>query len=93
MTDIATTLDLAPQARIVARLAAGVRDEQLDGRTPCPRYAVRNLLGHLGHLAVAFRAAARKDLLLHLLPVPLAAGQLDLGVGQFTLLLAQVGLG
>ncbi|MER5375038.1 TIGR03086 family metal-binding protein [Streptomyces sp. NPDC002553] len=62
MTDIATTLDLAPQARIVARLAADVRDEQLDGRTPCPRYAVRNLLGHLGHLAVAFRDAARKDL-------------------------------
>ncbi|MEU0672413.1 TIGR03086 family metal-binding protein [Streptomyces sp. NPDC006172] len=62
MTDIATTLDLAPQARIVARLAAGVRDEQLDGPTPCPRYAVRNLLGHLTHLAVAFRDAARKDL-------------------------------
>ncbi len=29
----------------------------------------------------------------HLLPVPLAAGQLDLGVGQFALLFAEVGLG
>ncbi|WP_411148817.1 TIGR03086 family metal-binding protein [Streptomyces sp. A30] len=60
MTD--TTLDLGPQARIVARLAEGVTDEQLSGPTPCPEYAVRNLLGHLAGLAVAFRDAGRKDL-------------------------------
>ena len=57
-----TILDLGPQTRIVARLAAGVRDEQLGDGTPCPAYAVRNLLGHLTGLAVAFRDAARKDL-------------------------------
>ncbi|MGW6294333.1 TIGR03086 family metal-binding protein [Streptomyces sp. NPDC055058] len=60
MTDI--PLDLGPQARIVARLAGAVTDEQLADRTPCPDYQVRHLLGHLTGLAVAFRDAARKDL-------------------------------
>jgi uncharacterized protein (TIGR03086 family) len=60
MTD--TTLDLGPQARIVARLADGVTDEQLADETPCPGYRVRTILGHLTGLAVAFRDAARKDL-------------------------------
>ncbi|MDQ1020548.1 TIGR03086 family metal-binding protein [Streptomyces afghaniensis] len=57
-----TTLDLGPQAAVVARLADGVTDERLADATPCPRYAVRNLLGHLTGLAVAFRDAGRKDL-------------------------------
>ncbi|MEU4169585.1 TIGR03086 family metal-binding protein [Streptomyces sp. NPDC026665] len=56
------TFDFGPQALVVARLAAGVTDEQLDGATPCPEYAVHNLLGHLAGLAVAFRDAGRKDL-------------------------------
>lgn len=56
------TLDLGAQTRTVARLAAGVRDDRLADGTPCPAYAVRNLLGHLTGLAVAFRDAARKDL-------------------------------
>ncbi|MFG2130151.1 TIGR03086 family metal-binding protein [Streptomyces sp. NPDC048751] len=56
------TLDLGPQTRIVARLAAGVRDEQLTDVTPCPGTAVRNMLGHLLGLAAAFRDAGRKDL-------------------------------
>ncbi|WP_327346608.1 TIGR03086 family metal-binding protein [Streptomyces europaeiscabiei] len=63
MTDHAPIpLDLAPQARIVAGLARGVRDEQLSDPTPCPEYAVHNILGHLLGLAVAFRDAGRKDL-------------------------------
>lgn len=57
-----TTLDLGPQALIVASLAAGVKDEQLDGATPCPEYAVHHMLGHLFGLATAFRDAGRKDL-------------------------------
>ncbi|MEU9144969.1 TIGR03086 family metal-binding protein [Streptomyces sp. NPDC048349] len=61
MTDT-TTLDLAPQARVVARLVAGVPEARLAAPTPCPAYAVRDLLGHLTGLAVAFRDAARKDL-------------------------------
>ncbi|MET9902553.1 TIGR03086 family metal-binding protein [Streptomyces sp. NPDC006446] len=56
------TFDLGPQALIVARLADAVTDDRLDGVTPCPDYAVRNILGHLAGLSVAFRDAARKDL-------------------------------
>ncbi|GHE10012.1 TIGR03086 family metal-binding protein [Streptomyces alanosinicus] len=55
-------VDLGPQTRIVARLAESVTDEQLTARTPCPDCAVRNLLGHVQLLSVAFRDAARKDL-------------------------------
>ncbi|MFC8129335.1 TIGR03086 family metal-binding protein [Streptomyces sp. NPDC057302] len=56
------TIDFAPQARLVAAVAEGVRDEQLAGPTPCPEYQVRQLLGHLVGLTGAFRDAARKDL-------------------------------
>ncbi|MDT0610684.1 TIGR03086 family metal-binding protein [Streptomyces lancefieldiae] len=56
------TLDLGPQTRILARLAEGVSDARLADPTPCPDLAVRNLLGHLTGLAIAFRDAARKDL-------------------------------
>ncbi|AZM78398.1 TIGR03086 family protein [Streptomyces sp. KPB2] len=56
------TLDLGPQTRILARLADGVREDRLADPTPCPDLAVRNLLGHLTGLALAFRDAARKDL-------------------------------
>jgi uncharacterized protein (TIGR03086 family) len=64
MTDTTQTptVDLGPQAAVVARLAAGVTDEQLADPTPCPKYAVRNVLAHLAGLAVAFRDAGRKDL-------------------------------
>ncbi|NXY94639.1 TIGR03086 family protein [Streptomyces sp. BR123] len=57
-----TPLDLRPQARVVARLAAGVPDDRLAAPTPCPEYAVSDLLSHLALLAVAFRDAARKNL-------------------------------
>lgn len=60
--DDTATLDLAPQTRLVARLAQAVRDDQLSDPTPCPEYAVRHLLGHLLGLALAFRDAGRKDL-------------------------------
>lgn len=59
---VTTPLDLGPQARIVARLAQNVPDARLSDRTPCPRYTVGDLLGHIAGLAVAFRDAARKDL-------------------------------
>lgn len=62
MTAETTTLDLGPQTRILTRLADGVREDRLADPTPCPDLAVRNLLGHLTGLAVAFRDAARKDL-------------------------------
>ncbi|MCT7353777.1 TIGR03086 family metal-binding protein [Streptomyces sp. 15-116A] len=62
MTDTDAVLDLGPQTQVVARLAEGVTDEQLEDRTPCPEYRVRHLLGHLLGLSVAFRDAGRKDL-------------------------------
>ncbi|MGY3200909.1 TIGR03086 family metal-binding protein [Streptomyces sp. TE5632] len=60
MTD--SILDLGPQVRVVARLAEGVADVQLVDGTPCPRYAVRDILSHLVGLSAAFRDAGRKDL-------------------------------
>lgn len=57
-----TMIDLGPQTRMVAGLAETVTDEQLTAATPCPDLAVRNLLGHIHMLSVAFRDAARKDL-------------------------------
>ncbi|MFI8963019.1 TIGR03086 family metal-binding protein [Streptomyces sp. NPDC053493] len=61
MTD-PSIVDLGPQARIVARLAARIPDTRLGEPTPCPAYTVGGLLGHLAGLAVAFRDAARKNL-------------------------------
>ncbi|MGY0023111.1 TIGR03086 family metal-binding protein [Streptomyces sp. cg35] len=60
MSDAA--VDIGPQARIVARLAHGVREDQLDLPTPCPDYAVRHLLGHILGLSIGLRAAGRKEL-------------------------------
>ncbi len=53
--------DLSPAARAVARLLGSIQDNQLADPTPCPKYAVRELLGHLVGLATAFRDAARKE--------------------------------
>ncbi|MFE5024213.1 TIGR03086 family metal-binding protein [Streptomyces sp. NPDC056656] len=55
-------VDFGPQTRTVARLADGVGEDQLGLATPCPEYAVRNLLGHILGLTVAFGDAARKNL-------------------------------
>ncbi|MDT0266955.1 TIGR03086 family metal-binding protein [Streptomyces sp. DSM 44915] len=53
--------DLGPVTRRVAELLPGVADGHLDGPTPCPGMPVRDLLGHLLGLTLAFRAAARKE--------------------------------
>lgn len=55
-------IDFAAQSRLVSRIAAQTSDEQLDAPTPCEKYAVRHLLGHLVGLAAAFQNVARKDL-------------------------------
>ncbi|MFF2897598.1 TIGR03086 family metal-binding protein [Streptomyces sp. NPDC057966] len=54
-------IDLEPAARQIASLLDGIDEQQLDGPTPCPDYAVRELLAHLVGLTTAFRDAARKD--------------------------------
>jgi uncharacterized protein (TIGR03086 family) len=55
-----TTIDLGPQTAEVARVVAGVRDEQLRDPTPCAGTSVAGLLDHLLGLALAFRLAAEK---------------------------------
>ncbi|MEU0162849.1 TIGR03086 family metal-binding protein [Streptomyces sp. NPDC006261] len=58
----APALDLEPAARRIVGLLDAIHDDRLGGPTPCPDYAVRELLAHLTGLATAFRDAARKDL-------------------------------
>jgi uncharacterized protein (TIGR03086 family) len=55
-----TTLDLGPQTAEVARVVAGVRDDQLTDPTPCTGTSVAAMLDHLVGLTVAFRLAAEK---------------------------------
>ena len=54
------TRDFAPQAAEVARVVAGVRDDQLTNPTPCAGTSVAALLDHLVGLTLAFRKAAEK---------------------------------
>ena len=55
-----TTLDLRPQAAEVARVVAGIRDDQLGDPTPCAGTPVAGLLDDLVGLTLAFRLAAEK---------------------------------
>ena len=50
-----------PTAQLL-HLASTVTDEQLDDPTPCEGRTIGQLLGHVGGLLGAFRAAADKDL-------------------------------
>jgi uncharacterized protein (TIGR03086 family) len=54
-------LDLGPTTAEVARLVAGVRNEQLGAPTPCAGTPVAGLLDHLVGLTVAFRMGAEKE--------------------------------
>ena len=55
-----TPIDLEPATRRLADLVDGVPDELLDAPTPCSAYTLGDLLDHIGALALAFTAAARK---------------------------------
>ena len=56
-----TAVDLEPATRRMAALVGAVLDSVLDRPTPCPAYAVGDLLDHISGLTFAFTAAARKD--------------------------------
>ncbi|WP_328473870.1 TIGR03086 family metal-binding protein [Actinoplanes sp. NBC_00393] len=59
-TEISDLLDAA--APTVTAAVRGVRDDQLDDRTPCADFKVRDLLNHLLQVAQNFQALAhRKD--------------------------------
>ena len=53
--------DLGPMARHVSDLVIGVGDAEHGAATPCPAYQVADLLEHIGTMAQAFTAAARKQ--------------------------------
>lgn len=53
--------DLGPAADRMARLVAGVRDDQLGDRTPCQEWTVADLLAHVHQFATVFTQNARKE--------------------------------
>lgn len=55
------TIELGTAADQMARLVAGVTDQQLEAPTPCPDLLLGDLLDHVGSLTVAFAAAAAKQ--------------------------------
>ena len=54
-------IDLTPACKRTANVLMNVTDEQLNGPTPCEKLSVRDLAAHVGGLALAFTAAARKE--------------------------------
>ena len=54
-------IDLTQACQRTADVLAKVDDEQLTTRTPCENYRLSDLVSHIGGLALAFTAAARKD--------------------------------
>ncbi|ODQ96240.1 TIGR03086 family metal-binding protein [Mycolicibacterium holsaticum] len=54
-------IDLMPACRRTADVLATVTDEQLSAATPCADMRLDQLLAHIGGLALAFTAAARKE--------------------------------
>ena len=61
MAEAANAIDLGPAARRLAGLVARIPDEELTLPTPCPAYALGDLIEHVGGLAIAFAAAASKE--------------------------------
>lgn len=55
-------LDLQPAADRMVTLISGVPDDALDRPTPCREMRLAQLINHVGGFAMAFRAAAAKDL-------------------------------
>lgn len=53
--------NLGPAAGQLADLVARVDDGELANPTPCPAYAVGDLIEHVGTMALAFTAAANKE--------------------------------
>jgi uncharacterized protein (TIGR03086 family) len=54
-------VDLGPAAQQLSDLLARAGQDDLGRPTPCPAYALGDLIEHVGGMALAFTAAARKD--------------------------------
>ncbi len=61
MAEPQSAVDLGPAARRLADLVAHIPDDALSRPTPCPAYSLGDLIEHVGGLALAFTAAARKE--------------------------------
>ena len=55
-------IDLGESCRCTTEVLNNVTDDQLNAATPCADMSLRDLVAHVGGLAEAFAAAARKDL-------------------------------
>src|SRR5262245_65861413 len=56
-----TMIDMTSACLRTADVVANVDDENLDAATPCQNLTLRDLVAHVGGLALAFTAAARKE--------------------------------
>lgn len=54
-------IDLSPACQRAVDVLTNVTEDHLIASTPCAEYSVGDVLHHVGGLAVAFAAAARKD--------------------------------
>jgi uncharacterized protein (TIGR03086 family) len=54
-------IDISPATDRMARLLAGVSDDQIALPTPCPKSRVGDLIDHIGTFAKAFTAVAQKN--------------------------------
>ncbi|MCV7039593.1 TIGR03086 family protein [Mycolicibacterium moriokaense] len=54
-------IDMTSACQRTAQVLANVTDDQLTAPTPCEKLPVDDLVAHVGGLALAFTAAARKD--------------------------------
>jgi uncharacterized protein (TIGR03086 family) len=61
MAEPQNAADLGPAARRLADLVTQVKDDDLGRPTPCPAYSLGDLIDHVGGVALAFTAAARKE--------------------------------
>jgi uncharacterized protein (TIGR03086 family) len=70
-------IDLTPACQRTAEVLANVTDDQLSAKTPCDPMRLSDLVQHIGGLALAFTAAARKDFGPLTDTPPVNAGELD----------------
>ena len=54
-------IDFTQACQRTANVLANVTDDQLAGPTPCEKLRMKDLVAHVGGLALAFTAAARKE--------------------------------
>jgi uncharacterized protein (TIGR03086 family) len=54
-------IDMTSACRNTTAVLAAVKNDELDARTPCEKLSLRELVAHVGGLAAAFAAGARRN--------------------------------